>query len=52
MCMQVTVNQQKQHIKEICPKIVGLFSLFNGTSTLVGYLMPKPSFEKNNSGTI
>ena len=29
-----------------------LFPLFNGISTFVGYLMPKPSFEKNSSGTI
>ena len=28
------------------------FSLFNGISTFVGYLMSKPSFKKNNSGTI
>ena len=27
----------------------GLVSKFNGILTLVGYLMPKPSFEKNNS---
>ena len=26
--------------------------LFNGTSTFVGYLMPKPSMEKDSSGTI
>ena len=25
---------------------------FNGISTFVGYLMPKPSFEKNSSVTI
>ena len=30
----------------------GLVSLFNGISTFVGYLMPKPFFEKNSSGTI
>ena len=29
-----------------------LVSLFNGISTYVGYLMPKPSFKKNSSGTI
>ena len=27
-------------------------SLFNGISTFVGYLMPKPFSEKNSSGTI
>ena len=27
-------------------------SLFNGISTFVGYLMPKPSSEKNSSGAI
>ena len=26
--------------------------LFNGLSTFVGYLMPKPSLEKNSGGTI
>ena len=30
----------------------GLVSLFNGISTLVGYLMPKPFSEKNSSGAI
>ena len=30
----------------------GLVSLFNGISTFVGYLMPKPFFRKNSSGTI
>ena len=30
----------------------GLVSLFNDISTFVGYLMPKPSFQKNSSGTI
>ena len=29
-----------------------LVSLFNGISTFVGYSMPKPFPEKNNSGTI
>ena len=29
-----------------------LVSLFNVITTFVGYLMPKPSFKKNNSGTI
>ena len=31
---------------------VGLVSLFNGISTFVGYLMPKPFSKKNSSGTI
>ena len=30
----------------------GLVSLFNGISTIVCYLMPKPFFEKNSCGTI
>ena len=30
----------------------GLVSLFNDISTFVGYLMPKPFFSKNTSGTI
>ena len=29
----------------------GLVSLFNGISTFVGYLMPKPFSKKNSSGT-
>ena len=29
-----------------------LVSLFNGISTFVGYLMPKPFSYKNRSGTI
>ena len=30
----------------------GLVSLFNGISTFVGYLMPKPFSEKNSGGAI
>ena len=30
----------------------GLVSLFNGISTFIGYLMPKPFSVKNSSGTI
>ena len=30
----------------------GLVSLFNGISTFVGYLMPKPSFQKNSNDVI
>ena len=30
----------------------GLTSLFNGISTFVGYLMPKPSFSKNSGDAI
>ena len=30
----------------------GLFSLFNGISTFVGYLVPKPFSKKNSGGTI
>ena len=33
-------------------KWFGLVSLFNGISTFVGYLMPKPFSKKNSSGTI
>ena len=32
--------------------LFGLVSLFNRISRFVGYLMPKPSFEKNKSSTI
>ena len=31
---------------------IGATSLFNGISTFVGYLMPKPSSQKDSSGTI
>ena len=31
---------------------LSLVSLFNGISTVVGYLMPKPFSKKNSSGTI
>ena len=30
----------------------GLVCLFDGISAFVGYLMPKPSFLKDSSGTI
>ena len=30
----------------------GLVSFFNGISNFVGYLMSKPFFKKNSSGTI
>ena len=33
-------------------RINGLVSLFNGISTFVGYLMPKPFSLKNSSDTI
>ena len=32
--------------------VFGLVSLFNGISTLMGYLMPKSSIQKNSSDTI
>ena len=32
--------------------LIDLVSLFNGISTFIGYLMPKPFFEKNSSGAI
>ena len=31
---------------------LGLDSLFNGISAFVGYLMPRPTFLKDSSGTI
>ena len=35
----------------VCASVwFSLVSLFNGISTFVGYLMPKPPFEKNSSG--
>ena len=40
------------HISDSWMVWFGLVSLFNGISTVVGYLMPKPSFLKNSSGTI
>ena len=43
------------HLKtdfESNPAWFGLVSLFNGISTFVGYLMPKPFSYKNSSGTI
>ena len=30
----------------------GLVSLFNGISTFMGYLMPKPSFKNSSSDTL
>ena len=33
-------------------QLLCLVSLFYSISTFVGYLMPKPSFDKNSSGTI
>ena len=34
-------------------KYIGFgFVAFYGISTIVGYLIPKPSFKKNSSGTI
>ena len=32
--------------------MIGLFSLFNGVSTFVGYLIPNQFSKKNSSGTI
>ena len=32
--------------------LIGLVSLFNGISSFVGYLMPKPFSYKNSSGTV
>ena len=39
-------NGRANHISD------GLVSFFNGISTSVGYLLPKPPFSKNSSGTI
>ena len=36
----------------VCVCVFGLVSLFDGISTFVGFLMPKPFSYKNNSGTI
>ena len=36
----------------IIPDISIWFYLFNGISTFVCYLLPKPSFQKDSSGTI
>ena len=38
--------------KKTVTSLVWLVSLFNSISTFVGYLMSKPSFKKNSSGTI
>ena len=32
--------------------LLTLVSLFNGITTFVGYLIPKPSLQKNTSGNI
>ena len=39
-------------IMQVCIFWFGLVSLFNGISTFIGYLMPKPFSEKNSSSTI
>ena len=53
-CTKETLRQT-DNVSYIAPERLnrfGLVSLFNGKSTFVGYLMPKPSFLKNSSGTI
>ena len=44
----------KSRIKNWSAASMSFFTLtlFNGTSTFVGYLMPKPFSKKNSSGTI
>ena len=44
--------QAKTKVKTDIVRVSGLVSLFNDISTFAGYLMPKPSSEKNTSGTI
>ena len=45
-------NQGGQEQKHVYNNQNGLVSLFNGISTFVGYLMPKPFSEKKSSGTV
>ena len=45
--MRAVLNDVLYKVFNVC-----LFSLFNGISAFVSKLMPRPSFEKNSSGTI
>ena len=45
-------NKQLARLSFFAVMFFGLVSLFNGISTFVGYLMRKPFFWKNSSGTI
>ena len=42
----------RERVRDICLVWFGLVSLFNGISTLYGYLMPKQFSLKNSSCTI
>ena len=46
-CLGIAIKCSTHHYL-----LVGLVSLFNGISTFLGYLMPKPFSKKNSSGTI
>ena len=48
----VRVEENGEKRKKIPSLRFGLVSLFNGISTFVGYLMPKPFSQKNSSGTM
>ena len=45
-------ERERERERESQENPFGLVSLFNGISTLVGYLMTKPFSKKNSSGTI
>ena len=50
-CMAASIKGLEDNIKMRKERLVSV-SLFNGISTFVGYLMPKPFSLKNSSGTI
>ena len=54
MCVYVCVRicVYKYVYTQIYIYIYCLVSLFNGISTFVGYVIPKPFSKKNSSGTI
>ena len=39
-------------VKKAIYRELSLFSLFNGASKFMGYLMPKPSLKEKSSGDI
>ena len=54
---QTKNNQELDILKHESEFLFGLsdkkiLGLFNGTSTFFGYLMPRPSFNKNSSSTV
>ena len=54
MCKEITIFKFYRRALEYTHTfLLGLIGFlgFNGISTLLGYLMPDPSFEKNNNGT-